>query len=89
MNEPKKEKPMNEPKADGGAAVPCISLLGDAWPHESGHVNVQGGCVSLSWGVCEQVRKLFPNQQKFTVQITITPNKRVTTEQAANEEATK
>lgn len=66
---------MSEQKADGGAAVPCISLfgVGDEVP-DSGSVRCVNGIISLSHGLCEEIKRKAPGVRGFKVQVILTPN---------------
>ncbi len=39
----------------------------------SGHVNVEHGCLSLSWGISDILERNFPNVKEFYIDLKIYP----------------
>jgi len=65
---------------DGGAdSARCVSLFGtgDDVP-DSGHIRFPQGCLSLSWGLCEEIKRKAPGVRGFKVQVILTPNDMLT-----------
>ena len=60
---------------DGADSARCVSLFGtgDDVP-DSGHIRFPQGCLSLSWGLCEEIKRKAPGVRGFKVQVILTPN---------------
>jgi len=63
----------------GGEMSKCdtISLFGDGYDvPDSGSVFCSNGIISLSWGLCEEIKRKAPGIQGFNVQVILTPKQK-------------